>query len=613
MFKILPPFAKKDGRNHLTRRKRSFWNNSDGNVAILFGLALIAALGAIGIAIDYSRAAMVRTRLQSGTDAAILAISKQYTDNPNLTQAQLTTYALNFLSAVTTDPNATIDYASSGNDGSNTGNSTSGLYINGNTICLSTKSISNGTLSKVIGLTSAAVHAISCTALAVGKVYEIAMALDNTGSMAEVPTGGGTSKMTALQTAAHQLVTIMNPTASSPRAAISVVPFASAVNIGSQYQTASFMDSAGKSSIHWQNYSSPSGAKFAPTSRFDLFTGMSASWSGCVEERPVPYLTTDTPASTSTPDTLYVPFLAPDDPGTAVGAAQFSYNNQTDWSFNSYLDDNGGTCATSNTVNQSYVSADAGSGNIYSSANANTPRGTGGTKLCKYSGQKVANVNSAVSGVNGGSGLFPAGPNLGCTAAPLQILTTDNSAINAKISAMAPNGDTNLLAGFMWGWRTISPNGPFTGQANATVGPQDPVAYSNTKVKKIIIFMTDGFDHWVANPYSPYQSMYSSLGFYFNGRVSSYGSNAGATNSTNYRSQMDAAFLEACTNAKAAGVMIYTVGFSVSSDPIDTQGISTLQGCASSASNAYIATNSSEIISTFQAIANAINKLRLSK
>ena len=36
---------------------------------------------------------------------------------------------------------------------------------------------------------------------------------------------------------------------------------------------------------------------------------------GCVEERPSPYLTTDTAASSSNPDTLFVPYLAPDEAG----------------------------------------------------------------------------------------------------------------------------------------------------------------------------------------------------------------------------------------------------------------------------------------------------------
>src|SRR5690606_33410547 len=49
--------------------------------------------------------------------------------------------------------------------------------------------------------------------------------------------------------------------------------------------------------------------------RLSLFAGMSGqSWKGCVEARPYPYSINDTTPSSSSPDTLFVPHLAPDDP-----------------------------------------------------------------------------------------------------------------------------------------------------------------------------------------------------------------------------------------------------------------------------------------------------------
>ena len=85
--------------------------------------------------------------------------------------------------------------------------------------------------------------------------YEIALVLDNSGSMSE--STSGTTKIASLQTAANQMVSTMNPVASAPRASFSIVPFSSTVKIGSGYQSASFMDTAGKSSIHWQNFPLP--------------------------------------------------------------------------------------------------------------------------------------------------------------------------------------------------------------------------------------------------------------------------------------------------------------------------------------------------------------------
>ena len=44
-----------------------------GSVAATFGIALIPVAGAVGVAIDYSRATEVRAKLQSALDAAVLA------------------------------------------------------------------------------------------------------------------------------------------------------------------------------------------------------------------------------------------------------------------------------------------------------------------------------------------------------------------------------------------------------------------------------------------------------------------------------------------------------------------------------------------------------------
>lgn len=47
------------------------------------------------------------------------------------------------------------------------------------------------------------------------------------------------------------------------------------------------------------------------------------------------------------------------------------------------------------------------------------------------------------------------------------------------------------------------------GRASA---PKQPRPYGQANNTKIIVLMTDGFNH-LANPYSPYKSMYSALGF----------------------------------------------------------------------------------------------------
>jgi hypothetical protein len=72
----------------------------------------------------------------------------------------------------------------------------------------------------------------------------------------------------------------------------------------------------------------------------------------------------------------------------------------------------------------------------------------------------------------------------------------------------------------------------------------------------------------------------------------------------------------ACTNAKdpdTAGVTIYTVAFSVTSDPIDVPGQNLLKNCASQTSNYFLASDSTALNTAFGSIAQGIGQLRLTK
>ena len=65
--------------DRLATRIRSFGTATDGNVAIIFGLALLTVVGVLGIGIDYARGNRVRSELQTALDAAVLAAAKQPT------------------------------------------------------------------------------------------------------------------------------------------------------------------------------------------------------------------------------------------------------------------------------------------------------------------------------------------------------------------------------------------------------------------------------------------------------------------------------------------------------------------------------------------------------
>src|SRR5665648_1255557 len=72
-----------------------FARETKGNVAILFGLAIIPIILAVGVAVDYGRALSVRSRMADAADAAALAIGSW----TNLSEAQLAAKAQQYFNA----------------------------------------------------------------------------------------------------------------------------------------------------------------------------------------------------------------------------------------------------------------------------------------------------------------------------------------------------------------------------------------------------------------------------------------------------------------------------------------------------------------------------------
>ncbi len=585
---------------------RPIRSDERGNVALIFALALTPAMVAIGAAIDYSTYTKGKAQVQTTTDAVALALAKTLT--PTSTGDGLKTTAQNMLAAYSQE-------MAVGLVGSPV------LSNNNGQLCISTTGNVTSTIASLLSSTATVVHGSTCVVYASGGPYEVALVLDNTGSMGNT-TSEGTSKLDAAKAAAKALIAQLNPTGGTASATFSIVPFTTSVNVGTQYAGMSWLDTAGASSIHWQNYTRPTGASWLPTSRFDLFTQTGTTWAGCIEERPDPYLVTDTAANTGTPDTMYVPYLWPDEgdlyggelaslPGSTFGSGRnavtygSSTYTKTDNGQNNYLYDFGGVCVAS--AIDKYEVADI--------ADA-ISKGSGATKLCKYKG--VSGVSSSVSN---------SGPNHNCISNPLLPLTQDITALNAKIDSMQSGGTTNLLPGFLWGWRTISSNGPFadpTTIANAPTGTQTPKAYTAKNNTKVIVFMTDGFNNWSSSNYV-YGSEYNALGYYVNNRLSNYGgttnpppsggsystNNNGPTTSSNWRAQMDSALLAACANAKNAGVIVFTVGFSIPGDTIDTEGLNLLRQCATSQDKAFVSANGTDILNAFKQIGIGLSNLRI--
>jgi hypothetical protein len=280
----------------------------------------------------------------------------------------------------------------------------------------------------------------------------------------------------------------------------------------------------------------------------------------------------DTAPTTANPDTLFIPYLWPDEPDPTNS---LTYANN-------YLEDNPGTCLSA----------------------------TNQTQACKY-------VNPVKSGK---SNYGPVGSSYMCSALAsqtLQRLSSDTSTVTTKIKNLQQGGNTNLHTGFMWGWRTLSPKVPFA----------DGTAYGTKTVQKVIVFMTDGANVW-ATAKGWGTSNYLALGYYktaAQGRMPTKDVNGKAlanppTTQAEARLIVDELTLEACNNARAAGVDIYTIAFSVPADPIDAQGKQLLLSCAGKSGGAggntamyFDASDSTTLQTAFNSIGTSLSKLRLTQ
>ncbi len=537
----------------------NFWKNRDGNVAMLTGLSILPIVVLAGTAIDMAVVITDKNRIHHALDIAALNTARQLTETP----------------ALANDSAKVLEFAADAFYLNYGGSTRSGTKITANdkrvTINLSqTLPKLNGVVQEVV-LSASGEHKTNFMSIMIGNspvktkatsaatvrndTFDVVMVLDNSGSM------DSDGKIGALKTAAEDLTdTLMGMnvgTGMSDRVKIGLVPFSGYVNVGSANKSASWMDTTGVSPIHSENFD-------ATANRFTLFGQIkNVTWQGCVEARPQPYDTNDAKPVLATPETLFVPVFAPDEPDS---------NNDNGKSYeNDYLDDEGGTCT-----------GRAPAGNQRPKLSQN--------RLCKYDTNVTPNKKAKDS--NG----TEEGPNYRCYSKPILPVTDTKKDVVDAIKAMEANGPTNIHQGIMWGWRTLSKAEPFT------------EAREDNKENhiKALIVMTDGENDYGSFPKGSHnESKYGAYGFAKLNRI-------GASNTTKantWDDRMDELTSEACTNAKAAKIKIYTIAFQVDDD--DTKAM--LQDCASRSQMYFSSENNNDLEAAFQEIAESISKLRLTQ
>jgi len=297
------------------RKARHLGAARNGNVAIIFALAIVPVFAFIGAAIDYSRANTARSAMQAALDSTALMLSRDLAQG-TITSTQIGTTAQNYFSALYTDKEAGSISVSATYTAATTGK--------GPTIAVNGSASIPTDFMKLVGLPNVNFNASFTTSWG-ADLLRVALVLDNTGSMANY------NKIGALQTAAKNLVTQLSALAqNNGDVYISVVPFEIDVNVGTanvganwlrwdrwdpnmyQYWTQSWCSDSGWTSTlaqcqdHGYTWNHAVGSPNHP------------QWNGCVTDRDQGYDVNATAPTSTTNSTLFIADQDPYCPAAAI-------------------------------------------------------------------------------------------------------------------------------------------------------------------------------------------------------------------------------------------------------------------------------------------------------
>jgi Flp pilus assembly protein TadG len=275
-----------------------FRASNKGNVAMIYALALLPSLAAVGSAVDLTRAMVVKMRLGEALDAAGLAVG----GTVGLSEAEMTAKAQKFFYANYPDEElgtvTSLNVTASGN----------------NLVNVSGSARIDTAFMGLFGIYYLDVS-VNVEVTRESKGLEIALVLDNTGSMAD------SGKMPALKSATNELIGILFGEQNTPsHLKMALVPFSQTVRVDTTtFINGGWMDINGNNPTARLNFANN---RYA----FQVWTTMSnKSWGGCMEARPNGYEETDDAPSAGTPSTLFVPYFEPDGPDSSAYSGYTTY------------------------------------------------------------------------------------------------------------------------------------------------------------------------------------------------------------------------------------------------------------------------------------------------
>jgi Flp pilus assembly protein TadG len=254
---------------------------NQGNIAVLFGIALLPILTFMGAAIDYTRVNKARSAMQAALDSTALMLAKDLSDG-RITVAEISAKATAYFTGLYTNKEAhgvtiTANYTASSSQGST-------IQVNGS---------GNVTTEfmKVAGFPKLDFNTSSTSAWGSMRM-RVALALDVTGSMDD------DGKMVALKPAAKSLIDQLSALAKNPGDVyVSIIPFAKDVNVGKSNRDATW--------INWSEWDDDNQTCSGSGRNQTCTPKNHTNWNGCVTDRDQNYDTTNTAPNINTQATLF--------------------------------------------------------------------------------------------------------------------------------------------------------------------------------------------------------------------------------------------------------------------------------------------------------------------
>jgi Flp pilus assembly protein TadG len=576
--------ASKNIKN-LARIARDFIASRTGNVAMMFGLALVPIMICAGVGVDYARMSLQKQQMSDALDAATLAVGS----SSGLTQSTAQALAQKYFDA---------NYSGDKTNGTPNVSVPVGGFDSKGSVKIDVSYNLPTSLLKVIGKTTLPVTTSATVVWGQSKLW-VALVLDNSGSMAQGDSTG--TKMEALKNASKQLLTILqNSSSTVGDVQVSITPFDRNVNVGT--------GKANETWIDWTDWEAP---PVVPGTDYDRdianqYDGdeeisfeawgpgdecpfvKTNGWGQQSRKSPFGFYCTEGPANNAgTVKTIpasgsYKGYICPgiDNGDYGNSAHRDRYYNGCYTSVenkNKTITVASGSSATCNGFDSDNCSC-SGSGNgkkcrtqRWTHTWVKNPRSTwGGCIMDRDKGSNYDISNTAPSTTAKG---FPAVNPSNCLDVTVKPLGYTWADLTAKIDEMAPNGSTNQPIGMAHGWQTLTNSTPYSPGALP----------ANTS--RYIIILSDGLNtqnRWWGD-----------------------GSTEGTTEDGYIDDRMD----KVCDAAKADGITVYSIFLHIGSSGNSVP----LLNCATDSSNYFDLTSTSAVVTTFQQIGQSITNVRVSK